>query len=69
MWRFLAEKYLGVEHGFELLLHQSSFGGAGLRMVAKKARKPFEAVAVAIPRGLELVGVFACAVRKTWLVV
>ena len=51
-----AEENPGVEHGFELLLHQPRLCGAGLLVVAEEAREPLGAVAVTIPRGLELVG-------------
>ena len=50
----LAEEDLGVEHGFELLLHQHCLGGAGLLVVAKEAREPLGAVAVTSLCGLEL---------------
>ena len=51
-----AEKYLGVEQMLDLLLHQPRLVGAGLLVVAEEARKPFAAVAVALPCRLELVG-------------
>ena len=52
----LAEKYLGVEHRFKLLLDQPRLGGAGLLVVAEEARKSLGAVAMASPHGLDLIG-------------
>ena len=52
----LAKEYIGVEHGFELLLHQPRLSGAGLLVVAEKAREPLRAAMVARPRGRKLVG-------------
>ena len=56
MLRTPAEKDLGIENRFELLFDEPRLGGTGLFVVAEEARKPLRAVAVAISRGLELVG-------------
>ena len=58
----LAERNLGLEQRFEVLLRQPRLDGAGLLVAAEKTRKPLGAVAVASPCGLELVveDVFGC---------
>ena len=61
----LAEEDLGVEHGFELLLHQPRLGGTFPAVVAEEARESLGAVTVTSPCAIELVGLIYAKRRGT----